>query len=71
MFKNFLDRVEFKTKKIQSSTIFKNFDESINKNTSDIIIKKTFSLNIQIRSYKKIIIFKIISAMKDLYLKQL
>ena len=70
MFKNFLNRIEFKTKKIQSSTIFKNFNESVNKDTSDMITEKTFSLNIQIRNHKKTIIFKIISTMKDLYLKQ-
>ena len=46
MIKNFLDRVEFKIKKIQSSTIFRNFDESVNKDTSGMITEKTFSLNI-------------------------
>ena len=70
MFKNFLDRVEFKIKKIQSSTIFKNFNESVNKDTGDMITEETFSLNIQIRNHKKTIIFKIRSAMKNLYLKQ-
>ena len=70
MFKNFLNRVECTTKKIQNLTLFKNFDKSINKNTSGIITKEIFLLNIQIRNYKKIIIFKIISTMRDLYLKQ-
>ena len=70
MFKNFLDRVEFKTKKIQSSTIFRNFDESINKDTSDMITEKTLSLNIQIKDHKEIITFKIISTMRNLYLEQ-
>ena len=70
MFKNFLNRAEFKTKKIQSSTILKNFDESVNKDTSDIITKKILLLNIQIRDHKKTITFKIISIMKDLYLEQ-
>ena len=46
MFKYFLDRVEFKIKKIQSSIIFKNFDGSINKDTDDMITKKILSLNI-------------------------
>ena len=70
MFKIFLNRAEFKTKKIQSSTILKNFDESINKDTDGMIIKKTFSLNIQIRDYKETITFKTISTMRDLYLEQ-
>ena len=70
MFKNFLNRVEFKTKKIQSSTIFKNFNESVNKDTGGIITKKILSLNIRIRDHKKILTFKIISTMKDLYLEQ-
>ena len=70
MFKNFLNLAKFKTKKIQSSTIFKNFDESVSKNTNDMIIKKTFLLKIQIRNHKKIIAFKIVSTMRDLYLKQ-
>ena len=70
MFKNFLYRVGFRTKKIQSSTILKNFDESVNKNTDGMITEKTLSLNIQIRGHKKTITFKIISAMRDLYLEQ-
>ena len=70
MFKDFLNRVEFKTKKIQSSTILKNFNESINKNMNNMITKNILSLNIQIRDYKKTIIFKMISTMKNLYLKQ-
>ena len=70
MFKNFLDRAGFKTKRIQSSTIFKNFDGSVKKDTSDMITKKLLSLNIQIRDHKKTITFKIILTMKDLYLEQ-
>ena len=35
-----------------------------------MIPEKTLSLNIQIRDHKKIIIFKIISTMKNLYLEQ-
>ena len=46
MFKNFLDRIEFRTKKIQSSTIFRNFDESVNKDTGDMITKEALLLNI-------------------------
>ena len=70
MFKNFLDRAEFKTRKIRSSTILKNFDESVNKDTSGIITEKTLSLNIQIRSHKKTMIFRVVSTMRDLYLEQ-
>ena len=70
MFKNFLNRVEFRTKKIQSLTIVRNFNEAVNKDTSDMITEKTLSLNIQIRDHKKTTIFKIISTMKDLYLWQ-
>ena len=70
MSKNFLDRVEFRTKKIQSPIILRNFDESINKDTGGMITEKTLSLNIQIRNHKKIITFKIISTMRDLYLEQ-
>ena len=70
MFKNFLNRVEFKTKKIQSLTIFRNFDESVNKDTGGMITEETLLLNIQIRDHKKTITFKIISVMKDLYLEQ-
>ena len=70
MFKNFLNRAEFRTKKIQSSTILRNFDESVNKDTDDMITKKTLSLNIQIRGHKETITFRIISAMRDLYLRQ-
>ena len=70
MSKNFLDRAEFKTKKIQSSTILRNFDESVNKDTGGIITEKTLPLNIQIRDHKETITFRIILAMRDLYLKQ-
>ena len=70
MFKNFLNRAGFKTKKIQSLTIFKSFDESVNKNTSGMIAKKTLSMNIQIRNHKKTITFKIISTIRNLYLEQ-
>ena len=44
MFKNFLDRVEFKTKRIQNLIMFRNFDESVNKETGDMITKKILSL---------------------------
>ena len=70
MSKNFLNRAGFRTKKIQSSTIFRNFDESVNKDTGGMITEKTLPLNIQIRGHKKTITFKIISAMRDLYLEQ-
>ena len=70
MFNNFLDRVKFKTKKIESLTIFKNFDKSVNKDTSDMIKEKTFSLRIQLKDHKETIIFRIISAMRNMYLKQ-
>ena len=46
MSKNFLDRIGFRTKKIHSSTIFKNLNKSVNKDTSGMITKKIFSLNI-------------------------
>ena len=70
MFKDFFYRAEFRTKKIQSSTILRNFDGSVNKDTDGMITEKTFSLNIQIRGHKKTITFKIVSAMRDLYLEQ-